>query len=347
MAATSTTVPQVFVIGGANIDIQGQSSAVFRGGDSNPGRIGTAFGGVGRNVAEVCLRLGLEVRLITVFGGDPEGERMEADCRAKGMDTGWSLRWEGPRARYLCALDADGSLVGAVADMEALDALVPGHLESAAKDLDKAFCIVADTNIPATSLAWLCRRYGRLGGTLKDATRPLLFLDTVSEAKAVKALGLFGEFDCVKPNMGEALIMAAKRWPPETPGDGPGAIFPKRREGDPAEIKRRIESLGNLPGELYISLGPKGMYYSAKKDEGVVPLPPEALRPASRNRSGAGDSALAGLVWASLKGFPPREKVHYALSAALLAAASASPVPDDMDEKKLVSLAALIAEKEA
>ncbi len=148
MAATSTTVPQVFVIGGANIDIQGQSSAVFRGGDSNPGRIGTAFGGVGRNVAEACLRLGLEVRLITVFGGDPEGERMEADCRAKGMDTGWSLRWEGPSARYLCALDADGSLVGAVADMEALDALVPGHLASAAKDLDKAFCIVADTNIP-------------------------------------------------------------------------------------------------------------------------------------------------------------------------------------------------------
>ena len=183
-------------------------------------------------MAEACLRLGLEVRLITVFGGDPEGERMEADCRAKGMDTGWSLRWKGPSARYLCALDADGSLVGAVADMEALDALVPGHLESAAKDLDKAFCIVADTNIPATSLAWLCRRYGRLGGTLKDATRPLLFLDTVSEAKAVKALGLFGEFDCVKPNMGEALIMAAKRWPPETPGDagtstgGPSVVNP-------------------------------------------------------------------------------------------------------------------------
>ncbi|MDX9827183.1 MAG: PfkB family carbohydrate kinase [Spirochaetia bacterium] len=334
MGKARKTAAQIVVIGGANIDIQGQASSVFRLGDSNPGRIGTAFGGVGRNVAEACVRLGLELSLITVFGGDPDGERMEADCRAKGIDTGWSLHREGPSARYLCALDADGSLVGAVADMEALDVLLPRHLDALVKDLDKAACIVADTNIPRDSLVWLCRRYGRRSGVIQSAGRPLLFLDTVSEAKAVKASGLFGEFDCIKPNMREAMIMAS------------GGPAPENSDENPALIRALIERRDSLPVELYISLGSKGMYYSANGEAGRIPLPPEELRPSVRNRSGAGDCALAGLVWASIEGCKPREKVYYALSAALLASASAQPVPEDLDEKKLRSLAALIAEKE-
>ncbi len=353
MAAANTLSPPVVVIGGANVDIQGKSSAQFRIGDSNPGTIGTAFGGVGRNVAEACVRLGLKVSLITVFGGDPEGKLMEEDCRAKGMDTDLSLRWEGPNARYLCALDADGSLVGAVADMEAMDALSPSHLQASATVLDRATCIVVDTNIPHESIAWLCRRYGRKSGIVRDAGRPMLFLDTVSETKAVKALGLFGEFDCIKPNMAEARVMADARETGESrfmASTGyskglPSVPSQAVSEGDPELVKRRIESLGQLPGELYISLGPRGMYYGAKGEAGVVPLPPEELRPLVRNRSGAGDCALAGLVWASIEGYRPREKVYYALAAALLAAASPLPVPEDMDEKKLQDLAALIAER--
>jgi fructose-1-phosphate kinase PfkB-like protein len=103
---------------------------------------------------------------------------------------------------------------------------------------------------------------------------------------------------------------------------------PKRREGNPAEIKRRIESLGNLPGELYISLGPKGMYYSAKRTS-VVPLRPGAA--ATAQQVGGGDSALAGLVRRASRGFPPRKR-SLALSAALLAQL-ASPVPETWTKK--------------
>ncbi len=332
----------VAVIGGANIDIQGQSYARFRLGDSNPGRISTAFGGVGRNVAEACTRLGLKASLITVFGADAEGRQMEADCRANGLGTDWSLRWDGPSARYICALDSDGSLAAAVADMEAMDALSPEKLEPAVQALDHSACIVVDTNIPPESIAWLCRRYGRKSGILKGTPRPLLFLDTVSETKAAKAQGLFGEFDCIKPNMAEARVMAAL-------GTGTGLPDEALRflpEGGLKALTRRIESLDQLPGELYVSLGPLGMYYYAGAQEGTVALPPEELRPAVRNRSGAGDCALAGLVWSSLRGFRPLEKVRYALSAALLAAASSLPVPEDLDEKKLNDLAALFAARE-
>jgi hypothetical protein len=62
----------------------------------------------------------------------------------------------------------------------------PRHLESAAKIWTR-FCIDADTNTRHPS-RWLCSRYGRLCGTLKDAQAPS-FRDTVSEAKAVKAWG--------------------------------------------------------------------------------------------------------------------------------------------------------------
>ena len=50
---------RVVVVGGANVDIQGQVLRAFIPGDSNPGRIVRACGGVGRNIAENCARLGM------------------------------------------------------------------------------------------------------------------------------------------------------------------------------------------------------------------------------------------------------------------------------------------------
>jgi len=352
MEKPKSTHGPVVVIGGANIDIQGKSLAPFRPKDSNPGTVEKAAGGVGRNIAESCVRLGLKVRLVTVFGSDADGHWLEKDCKAKGIDTALSLHWEGSSPIYLCTLDSDGSLVAAIADMEAMESLVPGALEGLRDDLDEAACIVVDTNIPRESLEWLCARYGRTKGLVRGEGRegrgrcqkyqiglsgPLLFLDPVSEIKALKAEGLTGEFHCIKPNWAEARALTGLF----TPSEPPVAAFP-----NPEALWQRMADAGRLPGEMYVSLGPGGIYYYGEEEEGRLPLPPEDQRPKVRNRSGAGDAALAALVWASLENFRPRRKAAYAIAAALLAAASSSPAPESLNKGTLVSLAERIAARE-
>ncbi|MEA4820923.1 MAG: PfkB family carbohydrate kinase, partial [Erysipelotrichales bacterium] len=57
----------IYVIGGANIDIQGTPFEKLKYKDSNPGIISYSFGGVARNVAENLARLGDNVNFISVL----------------------------------------------------------------------------------------------------------------------------------------------------------------------------------------------------------------------------------------------------------------------------------------
>ena len=245
----------------------------------------------------------------------PTGFSLREDCAAKGIDVSESLVVSKPTARYLCALDTDGRLVAAVADMAIMELLTPLFLESRKPLFDKADFIVADANLPAPSLAWLARRYGRAARVAEKRDLPLLFLDTVSTAKTRKTVGLSGEFDCIKPNRAEAAILAGVP------------------EAEPAKLRESLGAAGALPAELYISLGEKGIYYYTDVyGEGVMRLPAPELRPAVVNRSGAGDAACAALIWATAKGFGAKDKACCALTASMLAAASAEPVSPDISE---------------
>ena len=61
-----TASPYIAVVGGVNIDIGGRSDAPLVAGDSNPGRIRSSLGGVGRNIAHNLALLGAKVKLITL-----------------------------------------------------------------------------------------------------------------------------------------------------------------------------------------------------------------------------------------------------------------------------------------
>jgi pseudouridine kinase len=322
---------RVVVVGGANVDLQGTSFAPFISGDSNPGRIVRACGGVGRNIAENCARLGMPTWLIAAFGDDQDGAFLSDSCERIGIDLGGSLRAHAPTPRYLCALGPDGGLQGAVADMAAMELLTPEFLETRRPYLDAADMVIADANLPAPSLAWLAAAYGRKarpageGGERGQRRRPILFLDPVSATKAKKAAGLTAAFDCVKPNAGEAAILA---------GLSGGTRTSAR---DPEALRRALEEVRGMPAELYISLGEEGIFYAeAEGRSGIEPLPLPELRMQPSNRSGAGDAACAALAWAWSRGLSLREKARAALAAAMIAAASPEPVSPEMSEDALV-----------
>jgi pseudouridine kinase len=150
----------IAVYGAANVDIQGHSASPFRIGDSNPGYSSIAPGGVGRNIAENLARWGASVALVSVFGDDELSPYIQASCEDLGIDLGSSLFLSGTVSpRYICLLDADGGLIGAVAAMDALERFGPAELAERFGPGDRAAVVVLDANLPAATLALAAERW--------------------------------------------------------------------------------------------------------------------------------------------------------------------------------------------
>jgi pseudouridine kinase len=304
--------PSILVVGGANLDIQARSDAPFRSGDSNPGRAWPSAGGVGRNIAECAARLGASVELFAPLGDDDAARTLASACGLAGVGTDRCPRIPGARTgRYVCLLDADGTLVGAVSDMEVMELLAPADLEAAIPLIDAALIVVADANLRADTLARLFDLAARV--------RKPVYLDTVSEAKARRIAGLAGRAALVKPNRAEASALTG--WPVRTPSEAAAAARELRRRGT---------------GEVFLSMGVEGLLWLGEASGGLARLPG---RREAVNVSGAGDAALAALARWSRSGRSAAERAALALAAAALAAASPSTAPEALDEHEVLRLA--------
>lgn len=167
---------KICVIGGANVDITATSGTAFRPGDSNPGRVEVSWGGVGRNIAHNLALLGDQVELVTIFGGGLFAPVIANACRDLGIGIAHSeVAPDGTNSFFVSVNNADGELVGGVADMTATEHITPAWLEARKSAIEESDAVVADANIPAVSLAWL----------IDNCSRPL-YIDAVSVAKAAR-----------------------------------------------------------------------------------------------------------------------------------------------------------------
>ena len=165
---------KICVIGGANVDITATSGKAFRVGDSNPGSVVVSWGGVARNIAHNLTLLGDQVELLTIFGGGIFGPVIAAACREIGIGISHSeIAEEGTNSFFVSINNADGELVGGVADMNATEGMTPEWLSKRLDAINAADIVVADANSSAEALAWLI-----------DHCRKPLYLDAVSVAKA-------------------------------------------------------------------------------------------------------------------------------------------------------------------
>ncbi len=314
--------PAVAVYGGANFDIQARCREPYRPGDSNPGTSSMSFGGVGRNIAENVAKLGLATELVTVFGGDEMASLLADGCRASGVEVGRSLILPNEAtSRYICIIDEQGGLVGAVAAMDCLNLFGPDELASRFGPGDEADVVVIDANLPPETIAAAAYRW-------KD--KPLI-LDTVSVAKAVRAAPVAGRFSMVKPNRREARALL---------GLDPDAIDVDVASGPAddgdfyaAALARALLALGVR--EVFLSLGAKGLLWADASGMGRAhPLDLPVV-----NVSGAGDAATAALAWATVRSLDCRTKAAYAVAAASLCASSPDAVASGMNADRLVVLA--------
>jgi pseudouridine kinase len=279
----------VCIIGGANVDIQGfpRSNLVFH--DSNPGEVKVSLGGVGRNIGENLVKLGVETRLISVVGDDVYGNKILEEARLIGLNMQDSLVLKGQAtSTYLSILNEDGDMAVAISHMDIYDNVTIEFIKQKKHIIDNSRLCIIDTNMPEKVIEYIVTHHR---GT--D-----FFLDTVSTAKAKKVKDIIGYFHTIKPNKIEAEILSGIEIKNEEDLSKAADYFLKKG------VKR-----------VFISLGEDGVFYSDGKTSNHVKAPKIKVI----NATGAGDAFVAGMAYGYLNNYDIDFTARFAMTASILA----------------------------
>lgn len=298
------------VIGGVNVDIGGRPDAPLIPRDSNPGRIFSSLGGVGRNIAHNMTLLGLNVKLITALGEDDNGKRIKDDCDRLGIDiSGYCNCPDDATSSYLFIADKNGDMNVAISDMNIYKNVTPQYIATRMKEINKAKVVVIDSNIPTETIAYLATH----------CTVPI-FADPVSCTKGARLIPSLGRLYAIAPNALEARILTGVK-----------------AESDESLKKAAKAFLDAGVKNVFITLGAEGLYATDGKEEHRLENLPSKLV----NATGAGDAMLAGFAYAYVKGRNLKETALIGLAAASIAIEGAGTINEEMSIEKVLLRAGL------
>ena len=292
------------VVGGVNVDIGGRSFAPLVDADSNPGQVTISLGGVGRNIAHNLSLMGVDVRLLTAYGDDLNGERVAASCSELGIGLSHALQVPGTAtSTYLYLTGPEGEMALAVSDMSVCDRITPAYLARNLTLLQNAQVVVADANIPGESLQYLA----------DNVTVPL-FVDPVSTIKAENLRPILHKIHTLKPNRLEAELLSG---------------VPIRTLEDVPLAADKLLQLG--VHRLFLSLGADGVYAAMGSQRVMLPPIPGHMV----NTTGCGDAFMAALVWAYLEGQDLETTARAGLAAGSIAMESGETINPAMSPEAL------------
>lgn len=295
----------VCVIGGANIDIQGVPNTGLIPKDSNVGSVKMSLGGVGRNIAENLVRMGIQTRLISVIGDDLYGMKILDEAREIGLNMQDTLVLKGERtSTYLSILDETKDMAVAISDMAICDRMTLDFIKKKAHVIEHAALCVMDANLPEAVIQYILT-------TFKDKA---IFIDTVSTTKARKLIHALEHVHTLKPNRMEAEILSGISIHSNADLIKAAAVLHEKG------VKR-----------LFISLGAEGVFYSDGETSGISPSSKAQVVSAT----GAGDAFIAGLAYAYVKEQTTEETVQIASAAAIIAIAHENTINPNMSEDLL------------
>ena len=290
----------ILVIGGSNIDIQGFPKEKLIQRDSNIGTVKMSLGGVGRNIAENCARLGVPTRLMSVIGDDPYGQKILKEAQAIGLNMQDTVVLSGEStSTYLSILDETHDMAMAINHMDSIEKLTVDHIRAKRSIIEHAQLVVLDTNLSQAVLDHLLTQY----------PKTKFFVDTVSTKKALKIKDHLKHIHTLKPNRMEAEVLT-----------GSNEKTPLLELGSQLKCKRSFISLGSQGVQVFE--GKTHLHFPTKPIEVV-------------NATGAGDAFMAGLVYAYLKGYDIKETCLTAMSASRLALSHPDTINPNLNEQSL------------
>ena len=295
-------------IGGANVDIHGQSFSPIIMRDSNPGKLHLSVGGVMRNILDNLCRLGQPCELVSAVGDDVYGQMLRSACEELGIGTrGLITRAGHSSSSYISIMDSAGDMLVAMSDMRILTEMDEGFVADHLPLLNGAQLVVCDGNLSAPALEYLTAH----------CTAPL-YIDPVSTTWAKKLLPVLGRFDTIKPNRLEMEILAGMSI--STEEDLEAACAKVLQTG----VRR-----------VFVSLGADGIYYKG---------PAGSIHKRSHtfdkmvNATGAGDATMAGIVRATLAGMAEPDVIDFAMGAGLVAISGADTINPEMCEQAVYTM---------
>ncbi|WP_136656901.1 carbohydrate kinase family protein [Nitratireductor sp. XY-223] len=307
---------RILVLGGAHIDRRATISGTTAPGASNPGHWREEPGGGGFNAARSLARLGHDVAMVSVRGGDSAGEWVGAAMEAAGIADMAQVFLDRATPSYTAVLESDGNLVIAVAHMDLYDHFVHRQLSrksirEAVADADLVLC---DANLPADTLAALAAMTARNG-------RPLTAI-AISPAKVARLAGAFDGLEAVFMNAAEAAALCGTDTPQE-------------------EWPNKLRELGIRRGAISRGQGPVLGFDGADLFQ-IAPPPVDTIV----DVTGAGDTLAAATLHAYLGGNGFSASLRYGVAAAGLAVQAAEAAPRQLSTAAVEAILHRVPEPE-
>lgn len=281
---------QVLCVGGANIDRKIWSQCRLELGTSNPAESSKSCGGVARNIGENLGRIGIDASVLTVVGEDHEGHWLLEYTKAFA-DVNPSQTLQGHlTGTYTAVLDHAGEMTVALAEMSIYDSITPAFIDSKWGYFASSDFIMLDTNFPADVLADIIRR-------CRKEIIPLC-ITPVSSPKAKKLPEDLTGVTWLIANKDEAEAIAG---------------INIENEGDFFKAAEMIIHKG--AEKVVISRGDKGLVYFTSKGEAGVLIPPSI---SVIDVTGAGDSLVAGIIYAHLNGIQTADACKIGMACSIL-----------------------------
>ena len=279
----------VCVLGGTNIDISGFPNKTLILQDSNPGQVKISLGGVGRNIAENLVHLGIPTKLISAVGDDVYGRKIMDHANAIGLDVRHTLML-GNRSTstYLAILDETGDMKVAISSMDIFEDLSIDYIQTKRQVIEDSKICVIDTNVPVETIGYV----------LDNFKNTAFFLDTVSTTKALKIKDKIGSFHTIKPNKFEAELLTGIKITSESDLLKASQFF----------LDKGVQ-------RVFISLAEAGVFYDNGSEHQLIPSP----RVDVVNATGAGDAFVSALVYCHFNNLGMADTTRFAMTTSILA----------------------------
>ncbi len=278
--------------GSSQSGIMGQLSMV----DGDNDEINVSSSSCAFNVARHLVRMGNDVKLISITGKDLLGLAAMADMNACGIDTSHVKRVDGQTPVLFEIKNFAGEIEFARANERMFGDMTADFIDQADDVLAKADAIMVDGTLPQDTLLHIATKYG---------DRVKVFFDPASRAGGEKVKGtseagsaIMQKLYCVMPGRVEAEKMADM------------IIL------GPDKLKAASEFFTEKGvDQVIITIKGGGIYYKAGEEEGKAIRPERVLSFA--DTTGAGDVVSAAVIHETLKG----AGIHEIAAAAMRGAA--------------------------
>ena len=294
----------IYVLGGATVDIMARSEKSIIAGDSNPGQVRYSFGGVAHNIASNLALYGCRVNFITALSEDGFGRQILESCQEMGLNMEYcQLFSDRGSAVYVAVVDPEGEMNVAVADMDLLSHLDTEKLIPVFEKVQKDDIVVVDTN-------FTCRQIASLIANITGK----IYADPISTSKAVKIRPFLDRLEFLKPNLMEAEVISGMKV------EGENDYYPLLKWF----IDRGVKTIA-------ISMASSGVIASDGNSYlHIGNIPSEIV-----NTTGAGDAFMAGYIYGRYNDEDFENCIRYALAGASLAMESYHTVNPLLDPRKL------------